>query len=151
MGLEEYDSFALKSYSFALHKTNSFFSLPTLLLSLLIMAASVLINFTSVRHLWLPIQQIPVDSSLSLEIPEALTSTLLCIKPLSIANVGKFRFIRSDHSQVIFPHVTESQVALSNPKLYSQIGRGFECVDLKGLTFKSVDDFFYITVNDTSA
>jgi len=98
MGLEEYDSFALKSYSFALHKTNSFFSLPTLLLSLIIIAISVLINFNSVRHLWLPIQQIGVESSLSLEIPEALTSTLLCIKPINISNVGKFRFFRSDSS-----------------------------------------------------
>jgi hypothetical protein len=56
MGLEEYDSYAIKNYSFAVHKTNSFFSLPTLLLSIFILASAVLININTIRHLWLPLQ-----------------------------------------------------------------------------------------------
>lgn len=55
MGLEEYDLYALKSYSFTVRKTHSFFSLPTVLLSLAVFIIAVLINFNTVRHLWLPL------------------------------------------------------------------------------------------------
>lgn len=54
MKLAEADFFAIKSYSFAVRKTNSFFSLATVLLSLAIITTSILINFSTVSHLWLP-------------------------------------------------------------------------------------------------
>ncbi len=69
MVLEEYDSYAIKSYSFAVQKTNTFFSLPTVLLSFAILVASLLLNFNTLSHLWIPFQELEVLSSKSLEMP----------------------------------------------------------------------------------
>lgn len=66
MGLEEYDLYALKSYSFTVRKTHSFFSLPTVLLSLAVFIIAVFINLNTVRHLWLPLNELDIISSSSI-------------------------------------------------------------------------------------
>ena len=53
MAVEDYDAYALKSYSFAVRKTSSYFSLGTLVLSIAIIAAAILINMQVVSHIWL--------------------------------------------------------------------------------------------------
>jgi hypothetical protein len=54
MKIEELDAFAIKRYSFALGKTNSYFTCSTVILSILILAASVYLNYATVSHLWIP-------------------------------------------------------------------------------------------------
>lgn len=66
MGLEQYDPYAIKSYSFTVRKTNHFFSCPTVLLSIIIVGLSVAININTVRHLWLPLQDLDISSTKSL-------------------------------------------------------------------------------------
>lgn len=53
MPVETYDALALKQYAFQLHKTNSFFSLATILISAAIVLVSILINFDTLSHIWL--------------------------------------------------------------------------------------------------
>lgn len=124
--------YSIKSYSFTVRKTNSFFSLPTMLLSIGVFVVAVLINFNTVKHLWLPIEELDIVSSSGLEIPDPLTSTLLCLKPSNPANKNKVQLFRSDQVPILFPTVSEEEVAVSEPELGSQIGSGYSCVDLKG-------------------
>ena len=151
MGLEEYDPYAIKTYSFTVRKTNSFFSLPTVLLSLLIIALSVLINLSTVKHLWLPFKDLEVKSAASLEMPEELTYTLLCAKTSLSTNKNRLSIFRSNLTQILFPVVTEEEVAKIDPTLSAQIGSGFGCLNVAGLKFLSADENIFIEVQDPSA
>ena len=151
MGLEEYDPYAIKTYSFTVRKTNSFFSFPTVLLSLLIIALSVLINLSTVKHLWLPFKDLEVKSAASLEMPEELTYTLLCAKTSLSTNKNRLSIFRSNLTQILFPVVTEEEVAKIDPTLSAQIGSGFGCLNVAGLKFLSADENIFIEVQDPSA
>ena len=108
MGLEEYDLYAIKQYSFTVRKTNNFFSLPTVILSLLVFGVAISINLNTIRHLWLPFEDLEVQSASSLELPGALTSTLMCFKPSSAANINRYMFFRKDLTPLSFPSVAEN-------------------------------------------
>lgn len=78
--IEELDPYALTSYSFTLRKTNSFFTKVTVVITIAILVAAVMVNYTSVQHLWLKRGQLPVVASQTLAFPPALTDTLACYK-----------------------------------------------------------------------
>lgn len=107
MGLEDYDLYAIKSYSFTVRKTNSFFSLPTVLLSLSVFVIAVAINFNTVKHLWLPLDELEIISSSSIELPEALTSTIVCVKPSTPSNKDRFMLFRADKLPIQFKRLSE--------------------------------------------
>jgi hypothetical protein len=148
MGLEEYDLYAIKNYSFTVKKTNSFFSLPTVVLSLLIVGLSLLINLNTLSNLWLPFESLDAVTSTALEIPEPLTSTLLCLKPSSAANINRFSFYSSTLKPIAFSLLSEEEVAASYPGMKQEIGSGFACVDLEGLAFANSQDRIYIEAQD---
>jgi hypothetical protein len=80
MRVNDLDAFALRTYSFTLRRTNRYFSLPTILLSLAIVLAALRLSQDSLAHLWLPRAQLPILSSRKLEFPEPLSSTLVCFR-----------------------------------------------------------------------
>ena len=116
------------------------------------MGISVALNINTVNHLWLDLPDLDIQATNSLELPEAFTDTLLCAKTSSASNKNRISIFRNSESQqLLFPVVTEEQVTASYPELAAQIGSGFGCVNLAGLTFESGDDQIFIEVQDPSA
>lgn len=133
--MEEYDAFALTSYSFAIRKTNNFFSLTTLLLSLAIITTSILLNYSTISHLWLSVPELPVLSSQCVAYPQSpMTSTLVCFKPSDDVNATLgATLLDSNYKTIPTTILSESQVYASDPLLASQIGTDFACIDIAGL------------------
>jgi hypothetical protein len=63
MQIEKLDAFALKQYAFTVGKTNSHFTILTILLSFFIITAAVVLTFPTIRHIWLPRDQLPISIS----------------------------------------------------------------------------------------
>lgn len=93
MIVEDYDAFALRNYSFAVRKTNSFFSLSTIVLSLGILVLAFFLNISNISHLWLPRSQLPIQASQSISGPGTLTSTLACYKSTNFTAVPTIKLL----------------------------------------------------------
>lgn len=107
--IEEYDPYTLTSYSFTLRKTNSFFTKITVIITIAILIAAVMINNTSVQHLWLKRRELPVVASKTLAFPPALTDTLACYKstaPDAINTPPIAKFYSSKGEEIILPIVS---------------------------------------------
>lgn len=80
MRVDDLDVFAIKTYSFAVRKTNTHFTPLTIALSLIIVSASLLLNLDTLSHLWLKREQLPMLKSQGLSYSGPLTSALLCYR-----------------------------------------------------------------------
>jgi hypothetical protein len=78
--IEELDPYALTTYTFTLRKTNSFFTKVTVLITIAILTAAIMLNYSSVEHLWLTRSELPFIASQTLAFPPPLTDTLACFK-----------------------------------------------------------------------
>ena len=85
------------------------------------------------KHLWLPFKELEIKSAASLEMPEELTYTLLCAKTSLSTNKNRLSIFRADLTQILFPVVTEEEVARIDPVLSAQIGSSFGCLNIAGL------------------
>jgi len=144
MTIAEYDAFALRNYSFAVRKTNSFFSLSTILLSILILTLSFFLNFSTIKHLWIPRSQLIIQASQSLSVPTTLTSTLACYKSTNSTVIPSIRLIDPNLNQVPVQIISQQTINTTNPQLYQYIGSGFACIDLAGMTVTNQTNQFYI-------
>ena len=152
MRIEEYDAFALRSYSFAVHKTNSFFSWGTVALSLGIVAVSVLLNLETVSHLWLTREQLPILSTQSLAYPSPLTATLVCFSDTTDPSaVPSAKLYDQNGKRVTVLPVSQSAASLRNPQLAAFINGTFACLDVEGLVFDSDNPSYFLEVEATSA
>ncbi len=94
MAVSKWDVFAVKQYPFTLNKISSFFTLPTILLSFAIVILSVYLNLSTVSHLWLSRQQLPITLAQTLSYPSEMTSTRFCYCPrLANASLPTWRFL----------------------------------------------------------
>ena len=82
---------------------------------------------------------------------EALTYTLLCAKTSLVTNKNRISVFRANLTQILFPVVTEEEVATIDPTLNAQIGSGFGCLNVAGLQFLSAEENIFIEVQDPSA
>ena len=103
------------------------------------------------KHLWLPFKELEIKSAASLEMPEELTYTLLCAKTSLSTNKNRLSIFRADLTQILFPVVTEEEVARIDPVLSAQIGSSFGCLNIAGLQFLNADEHIFIEVQDPSA
>ena len=137
MRLSEVDPYAVRSYSFAVRKTNSFFSATTLLLSAAVLIAAGLLCASTIAHLWLPRSALPLLASQSLALPAPLSSSLLCFASnIAGAALPTARILDINLTQLAFPTLTSSQLRTQRPKLAAQITTDFACFDLQGYTFQ---------------
>lgn len=144
MRLSEVDPYAVRSYSFAVRRTNSFFSAATLLLSAAVLVAAGLLCAPTVAHLWLPRSALPLLASQSLALPAPLSSSLLCYASnIAGAPLPSARILNSNLAQLAFPSLTSAQLRTHRPKLAAQIPTpDFACFDLQGYSFILTDQLF---------
>lgn len=107
--IEEHDPYALTSYSFTLRKTNSFFTKITVVITFAILIAAVMVNYTSVQHLWLKRGELPIIASQAIAFPPALTDTLACYKstaPNALNSPPTAKFYSSKGKEIKMPIVS---------------------------------------------
>ncbi len=127
MRIEEIDAYALRTYSFSVRKTNSYFSLATVLLSLLIMALAFLVNLDTLSHLWLPVSELPLLATQTLSYPPPLTPTLVCYStPLAVQPAANL--YNSKGKKMAARQLWEAEVWARNPQLARAIGKPLACL-----------------------
>jgi cell division protein FtsX len=118
MGVSKWDVFAVKQYPFTLNKTSSFFTLLTILLSIIIVFLAVYLNMSTVCHLWLSRQQLPITLAQTLTYPSELTSTRFCYRPkLANASLPTWKVMDASLNQIELPSVSSTQILKENPSL----------------------------------
>jgi hypothetical protein len=127
MRIEEIDAYALRTYSFSVRKTNSYFSLATVLLSLLIMALAFLVNLDALSHLWLPASQLPLLATQTLSYPPPLTPTLVCYSAPSPVQPAA-NLYNSKGKKMAVRQLWEAEVWARNPQLAKAIGKPLACL-----------------------
>ena len=151
MRLSEVDLYAVRSYSFAVRRTNSFFSVTTLVLSAAVVITAGLLCASTLAHLWLPRSALPLLASQSLALPAALSSSLLCYgSNIAGAAVPSARVLNANLSQLVLPSLTSAQLRSQRPKLAAQIPTDFACYDIQGFSF-TLTDQLYIEVDTSNA
>ena len=127
MKIEQMDAYALRTYSFSVRKTNSYFSLATVLLSLLIMALSFFINLDTLSHLWLPLSELPLLATQTLSYPPPLTPNLVCYTTTQTVQPAA-NLYDSNGKKLSARQIWEAELWLRNPLLAKAIGKPLACL-----------------------
>ena len=151
MNVHNLDVFTLRKHSFTVRKTASYFTLPTILLSLAIIVASFLLSQDTLTHLWLPRADLPILTSQKFSYPPPLSSTLVCYRDNTASNFLPSSSISSLEGQTLtFPFYSEQDVYISRPLLAVNIGTNFGCYDVAGFTYSATNSGMVINVNSTN-
>ena len=143
MRVSEVDLYAVRSYSFAVRRTNSFFSAATLLLSAGVLLAAALLCAPTLAHLWLPRRALPLLASQALALPAPLSSALLCAASnLAGAAPPAARILAANLTTLAFPALSSAQLKHQRPQLAAQIPTDFACFDLQGYSFQKGEPLY---------
>ena len=138
MRLSEVDLYAVRSYNFAVRKTNSYFSVATLVLSAIVLVTAGFLCASTIAHLWLPRSALPFLISQSLSLPGPLTSSLICYaSKIANASLPAARILNSSLAPQAFPTISSTQLRKQRPRLAAQIPTDFACFDLQGYSFQT--------------
>jgi hypothetical protein len=130
-------------------KTNSYFSLATVLLSLLILGLSFLVNLETLSHLWLPLSELPLLATQTLSYPPPLTATLVCYStPLAVPPAANL--YNSKGEKLAVRQLWEAEVWLRNPLLAKAIGKPLACLEFEGITYDSENIYYEMEVEATN-
>jgi hypothetical protein len=104
--MQKLDVYALKSYAFTLHNTNSYFTFGTIFLSIGVVIASVAMNIGIISHIWLSREDLPIAISRSFAYPDPLSSTLLCYS--SNTSGPNAKILDQNLQTLTFPFVSQA-------------------------------------------
>ena len=141
--LAQHDPLALTAIEFNIKSVQKYTSVATILLSVAIVVLSIVVNLSDIRHIWIPMEQLPRFYSLEKNSLSSLTEgTPLCLchpKPIFSNSQLVVTQLEGDSLIESVRRPLEGFGSFSYMESYVN-GKNFVCFDLKGISFNNAGE-----------